>query len=240
MRSNHAGATAWLALTLLTAAPQTVAAQTVVCANCATEITQILNKLQLIDQLTQQVRLVTDAALNSRILDQQTFSKALTDIRAINQILAQAKGISFAGQGLDTQIAQKYPDFATYLQRPINDVAMAAKQREWSEDNTSDVQAALKAARRSGEQIAGTENDYITELEAKAQTTEGRLQAIQVANLIGIEGLRQAQKLRSDLLVIASLLAGEMKRQSDQKAAEAAAWETFRKFSPLPTNKGSH
>src|SRR3712207_935135 len=77
-----------LALTaLLALASPSSHAQAVVCTNCATELTQLANNLQLIDQLARQVELVREAirqsenlALNTEKLGSQDWGSALDEI----------------------------------------------------------------------------------------------------------------------------------------------------------------
>jgi len=230
---------------LLGAVPTGPRAQTVFCANCGTELTQLANNIQLVDQLARQVELVRQAvqqtenlALNTQTLDKQSWGTTLAEIRRLNDLLAQAKSLSFTATDLDGQFAKKYGDYNSYVRDQIGDEALSAKLQQWSEDTNSSVLTTLKAAGLSNAQIAGEEDGYLRSLEALAETAEGRMQAIQVGNQIAIAGARQTQKLRQIMLVEVQLIANVVQRQSDRDTAEAAAWRNAAKMLDLSTSNG--
>jgi P-type conjugative transfer protein TrbJ len=220
-------------------------AQTVFCTNCSTELTQLANNIQLVDQLARQVELVREAiaqtanlTLNTRALDRQEWSGAVTEIRKLNDILAQAKSLSFAASDLDAQFARKYSDYKTYVAQQPDAETLGARLQQWSEDTNDSVLTTLKAAGLSARQIEGEEDRYLQSLERLAETAEGRMQAIQVGNQIAMAGARQTQKLRHIMLIQVQLLAGFVQRQSDHEATEAAAWRNFSKPLDLPAGNG--
>jgi type IV secretion system protein TrbJ len=230
------------ALTLALPMPR---AQTVFCTNCSTELTQLANNIQLVDQLARQVELVREAisqttnlTLNTQALDRQEWSGAIAEIRKLNDILAQAKSLSFAATDLDAQFARKYSDYNAYVSQQPDGEALGARLQQWSEDTNDSVLTTLKAASLSARQIEGEEDSYLRGLERLAETTEGRMQAIQVGNQIAMAAARQTQKLRHIMLTQIQLLAGFIQRQSDREATEAAAWRNFSKLLDLPAGNG--
>ena len=225
--------------------PDAARAQTVFCTNCGTELTQLANNIQLVDQLARQVQLVQQAVqqtqnlvLNTQTLDQQSWGTTLAEIRRLNDLLAQAKSLSFTAADLDGQFAKKYGDYNSYVRDQIGDEALSAKLQQWSEDTNSSVLTTLKAANLSNGQLTGEEDSYLHSLEALAETAEGRMQAIQVGNQIAIATARQTQKLRQIMLVEVQLLANFVQRQNDRDTAEAAAWRNAAKSLDLSTGNG--
>lgn len=230
------------ALTLALPMPR---AQTVFCTNCSTELTQLANNIQLVDQLARQVELVREAisqttnlTLNTQTLERQEWSGAIGEIRKLNEILAQAKSLSFTATDLDAQFARKYGDYNAYVAQQPNAETLGARLQQWSEDTNDSVLTTLKAAGLSARQIEGEEDSYLRGLERRAETAEGRMQAIQVGNQIAMAGARQTQKLRHIILTQIQLLAGFIQRQSDREATEAAAWRNFSKPLDLPAGNG--
>ena len=230
------------ALTLALPMPR---AQTVFCANCSTELTQLANNIQLVDQLARQVELVREAiaqtanlTLNTQTLEHQEWSGAIAEIRKLSEILAQAKSLSFAASDLGAQFAKKYGDYNAYVSQQPNADALDARLQQWSEDTNDSVLTTLKAAGLSARQIEGEEDSYLQGLERRAETAEGRMQAIQVGNQIAMAAARQTQKLRHIMLLQMQLLAGFVQRQSDREATEAASWRNFSKPLDLPAGNG--
>ena len=236
-------AAAWLAasLTLVTTAP----GQTVFCTNCASEITQLANNIQLVDQLARQVQLVQQAlqqtenmVTNTLPLDGQQWGDTLASIRKLNELLGQAKSLSFAGGNLEAEFSKKYQDYNAYRQQQPGEDALSGKLQQWSEDTNASVLTTLKAAGLSSEELGGEEDNYLRQLEDRATSAEGRMQAIQVGNQIAMAGVRQTQKLRHMMLVQMQLLANFVAQRSDKETAEAAYWRQFSKPLNLPPNNG--
>jgi P-type conjugative transfer protein TrbJ len=223
----------------------TAQAQTVFCTNCGTELTQLANNVQLVDQLARQVELVREAIqqsqnmlLNTAGLDNQAWGETIAEIRLLNALLGQAKSLSFTGAGLGAQFARKYRDYNAYVAQELGEEGLAAKYQQWSEDTNSSVLTTLKAAGLSAGQIEGEEDAYLKSLEDRATTAEGRMQAIQVGSQIAMAGVRQTQKLRQILLMQTQLLANAIQRQSDRETAEAAALRRFGRTQALPAGNG--
>ena len=213
-------------------------AHAIYCANCGTEWTQLANNLQLVKQLEQQVAAVQQAIrhyenllLNTNPLKNQIWSNALGEIKQLNNLLAQAKSLSFASGNLDGVFAQKYGDYQSYVAQSIGDDTLSAKYQQWSEDTNASVLTTLKAAGVQSEQITGVEDAYLRHLEQLASTAEGRMQALQISNQIALQLARQTQKLRQLMLVQLQLQANYMQMQMDREVAQQAAW---RKFSTKP------
>jgi P-type conjugative transfer protein TrbJ len=230
------------ALTLALPMPR---AQTVFCTNCSTELTQLANNIQLVDQLARQVELVREAiaqttnlTLNTQTLTGQEWSGAIAEIRKLNEILAQAKSLSFTATDLDAQFALKYRDYSAYVAQQPDAETLGTRLQQWSEDTNDSVLTTLKVAGLSARQIEGEEASYLLGLERLAETAEGRMQAIQVGNQIATAAARQTQKLRHIMLIQVQLLAGFVQRQSDREATEAAAWRNFSKPLDLPAGNG--
>jgi len=218
-------------------------AQAIICTNCATEITQLLNNIQLVDQLARQIQLVQQAfqqtanlELNTQELGKQSWGNTIAEIKKLNDLLAQAKSLSIVSSNLDASFAEKYKDFNSYVSGQIGEEAVTKKYQQWSEDTNSSVLTALKAAQLSNSQIEADEDNQLRQLEGLADTAEGRMQAIQVGSQIAMAGVRQTQKLRQIMLLQVQLVGDHIKRQNDRETVEAARWENFSKPVKLPAD----
>lgn len=220
-------------------------ANAIYCSNCGTEWTQLLNKLELIDQLEQQVAIAKQTlqqyqnmVTNTEALADQTWGNALGEIRQVTALLKKAKSLSFASANLDSAFAKKYADYKAYGAQTLDDDAFDGKYQQWSEDTGESVLATLKAAGLQAEQIEGAEDVYLRELEGRAETVEGRMQAIQLGNQIALATARQMQKLRQLILINLQLQANYIQQRQDREAMEAATWHKFTKHKDISNTDG--
>ena len=211
----------------------------------ATEATQLANHLELVKQLEQQMALVQQAIkhyqnliTNTNPLDSQIWSNALGEIAQVNKLLAEAKSLSFAAGNLDGQFSGKYRDYASYVASRIGDEQLSSKYQQWSEDTNASVLTTLKAAGLQAGQIEGDEEAYLRQLQDMAETTEGRMQALQLGNQTAIAGLRQTQKLRQLMLMQLQLQANYIQQQMDRDATQSAAWRNFTKKPEVSIGNG--
>jgi P-type conjugative transfer protein TrbJ len=215
-------------------------AQTVFCANCGSEFTQLLNFAQLVDQLAKQAGILQTSisqyrnmTMNSTPLTQQQWGTAMNDIRATNAVLSQAKSLTYLLGTLDASFAKKYSDYNSYVNgATLNSQTFAAKYQQWSADTSSSVATTLKAAGTQSAQITGAEDRLLQTLQNQATGASGHLEALQVANEVSIQTVRQLQKLRQLVLIDTQLKANFIQTQSDRDAAQQAAWKQFVKPPP--------
>jgi type IV secretion system protein TrbJ len=224
---------------LLAAVP--LPAKAIYCSNCGTEWTQLANNIELVAQLEQQVALLQQAIqqyqnliTNTTGLAEQVWGNASGDLRQLTQVLAQAQSLSFAAGNLDAQFAKKFSDYRSYETKGLTEQALGDKYQQWSAETNSSVLSSLRAAGLQAEQMEGSEEVYLRQLQGLAEGAEGRMQAIQVGNQIGITTARQLQKLRQLMLVQLQLQANYTQQQMDQDAVQTAAWRKFA-APPAPT-----
>jgi type IV secretion system protein TrbJ len=226
---------------------QSAAAQTVVCVNCGSEFTQLLNYATLVDQYLKQAAILQQSiaqyknmVANSQALVNQQWSSALADLKAVTALFASAKSVSYASANLDQQFSARYGTYDSYVSAKSNGQTMAAKYKQWSEDVNASTRAALKAAGLQSSQIEGSEQTYIKSLEAQATTVKGRLDAIQTGNQIAVEELRQIQKLRQLLFANLQLQASFVQTGQDQAAVKQANDAKYFKWTDIPENNGKN
>ena len=220
-----------LAVTLLL---RPASAQTVFCANCGSEFTQLANYFQLAGQLVKQAGILQQSinqyqnmVRNSAPLTQQQWGSAMNDIRAVNSILSQAQSLTYLLGGLDAAFAKKFNDYNGYVNSSIGSQTFAAKYQQWSADTNSSVLTTLKAAGSQSSQITGAEDQLLQTLQSQAESAGGTMQALQVGNEVSVQTVRQLQKLRQLLLADLQLKANFIQTQQDKEASQAAAWKQF-------------
>jgi type IV secretion system protein TrbJ len=235
-----------LATATLIAAPP-AAAQTVVCVNCGSEFTQLLNYATLLEQYVKQAAILQQTiaqyknmVANSQALADQQWSSALADLKAVTALFASAKSVSYASANLDQQFSARYGTYDSYVSAKSNGQTMAAKYKQWSEDTNASTRAALKAAGLQSSQIEGSEQTYVQHLETQATTVKGRLDAIQTGNQIAVEELRQIQKLRQLLFANLQLQASFVQTGQDQSAVKQANDAKYFKWTDIPDTNGKN
>jgi P-type conjugative transfer protein TrbJ len=232
MNRSHSLAALLLAALLQVAPP--ASALIVTCTNCSSELTQLANNVQLVEQLARQVELVQNAIqslenlqLNTQGLGEQAFGETLAELRKVTGILGQARSLSIASSDLETQFKDKFKDYDAYVAANLGADGLAAKYQQWSEETNSGVLTALKAGQEQSRQIEGSEASLLEHLERQAVNAEGRMQALQVANQVGLAAARQTQKLRQLMLAQLQLQGQFIQAQMDREAAQGAALKTF-------------
>ncbi len=218
-------------------------AQVVTCTNCGSEVTQILNYLQLGQQLLKQAALLEQSlsqtqmmTANSRPLTSAPQGNASTDLKALFALVAQAQSLSFAAANLDSRFQAKFGTYQTYLSSPQTTSSFAAKYQQWSTDTNASVLTTLKGAGVQSTSMQGSEEALLQALHAQNGSVGGQLQAAQLGNAIATESIRQVQKLRQLLLLDLQLKANAIQNGQDKEASQQAAWQ---KLVTAPTGSTS-
>jgi P-type conjugative transfer protein TrbJ len=215
------------------------AADAVVCVNCGTEYTQLLNKASMLKQIAQQAeQLKTELAQyadmlnNSKGVSIQVWGKALQDFRQLQQLMAKSKALAYSASNLDGQFASKYSTYDAYLTRQMGTSAWQNKYSQWSKEGTDNALYTLKGLGIQAEQMQ-EEQALMQRLQGMAGSAEGRMQALQVANMMASQNVDQVFKLRQLMMMQLQMQANYMAQQQDQAAAERAARQLyFKAYSP--------
>ena len=217
----------------------------VVCANCSTELTQLLNYAQLIDQLAKQASILEtnlnqyrNMTTNTTPLTSTQWGSALSDINTVNQLLGQATSLSYAAGNIDSQFSNKYSDYNNYLAGQLTTQTFAAKYQQWSSDTNSSVKTTLRGAGQQSSQIQTGEESTLQNLETQVTGVQGNLDALQVNSEIAMQTVRQLQKLRQLVAMDVQLKANFIQTIQDRESAQAAAWRKFVTSPSVPTQGG--
>ncbi len=209
-------------------------AQVVVCANCSSEVTQILNYLQLGEQLLKQAALLEQSLSQTQLMTTNTtplasvpHGDAANDLKALFALVAQAQSLSFASANLDSRFQGKFGTYQSYLGGAQTPASFAAKYQQWSADANASVLTTLKGAGLQATSMQGSEEALLQGLHTQNGSVSGQLQAAQLSNVIATEGVRQIQKLRQLLLLDLQLKANAIQNGQDKEASQQAAWQKF-------------
>jgi P-type conjugative transfer protein TrbJ len=216
-------------IVLLLSPAQTVAAEAVICTNCGTEYTQLFNKLQMlkqvetgIQQLQTQINQYQDMMSNSQGLSIQVWGNAYRDIGKLNALIQQSKALAYSASNLDSQFSKRYGDYKTYQARKMNGSDWDKKYDQWSRETSDNALYTLKAVSMQSSQMQD-EDTLMQQLQAMSHSAQGRMQAIQVGNMMAAQNINQIQKLRQLMMLQLQMQANYIAAQQDKVAAEQAA-----------------
>lgn len=229
-------------LSLLTAN----AADAVYCVNCGTEVTQLAGKLQqaqqvatAIKQLQNQISQYTNMVTNTNGLSTQVWGNAMRDINRLNSLIQQSKALAHTAGNLDGQFSSRYGTYQSYLNQRMKGTDWTRKYAQWSQEASDNSLYTMKALGLQAQQMSD-EDATMRQLEALAGSAQGRMQALQVANMMAAQGVRQTQKLRQLVMTQLQMQADYLATQQDKEAMIDATSAQFRgnKFIPKYQGKG--
>lgn len=222
--------------------PPTQAADAVVCLNCSNEITQLLNKATLLQQLAQQaeqlkteINQYSDMLQNSKGVSTQLWGNALQDFTRLQAIMSQSKALAASASNLDGQFAGKYGTYSSYLNQQLGSATWQQKYQQWSADGSDNALYTLKGLNVQAQQMQN-EQALMSQLQALAGSAQGRMQALQVANMMASQQVDQVFKLRQLMMQQVQMQANYLAIQQDQQAAQQAAREQYYLIHPLNLN----
>ena len=202
----------------------------------ATEATQILNHGQLVmeylrqgEQLDNEIKMYQDMLRNVKNIPNQVFGPISADINALAAIVQGGRALAYSLANLDQLFRQTYTGYG-YTAR-----AYYPNYKIWSQTSLDTMLGVLRAAGLQSRQLQ-SEQAVLSELRAMAQTSDGRMQALQVIGQINEQQVQQLMKLRE--LMLADLSSKQAFQASviQQQAAEEAATERFFNWTPAASD----
>ena len=198
----------------------------------ATEITQILNHAQLVmqyirqgEQLANEVQMYENMVRNVKPLPGQTFGPISADINSLAQIVQGGMALSYSLANLDGLFRARYPGYGYSANTYYRDYA------NWSQTSMDTTLGTLRAAGLQGQQLQSEQN-VLNSLRGMAQTSDGRMQALQVIGQISEQQVQQLMKLRELMLADMSSKQAYQATTIQRQAASEAATQRFFTWTP--------
>ena len=195
--------------------------------NYAQNILQATRALQTVNnqiqQLQHEAQMLQNMATNLKTLNVSSLLKINTDLTAINQLMAQAKGIAFTISQTETALKAQFP--ATYtLGMSTNALAAEAKTR-W--DSAMQAYQQTLRVQSQVDQSMTTDAGTLNQLLQASEGSRGSLQAQQAANQL--LALSTKQQLQIETLMTAQYRADALDaaRKAQGEAAARAATQIF-------------
>ena len=201
-----------------------------VLAGMATEWTQLANNLQLIttyirqgEELRQKILMVIDMAKNTVELPFQIFGPIMAEIGQLAGIVQSGRSLAYSMANLDAEFRNRFRGWG------YNARAWFIDYRNWSQTSLDTTLGTLRAAGLQSQQMQ-SEEGVLRQLRGMANSSDGRLKAVQVANQIAEQQVQQLMKLRQ--LILADLQSKQafQAAQIQREASSEAATERFFRF----------
>ena len=183
-------------------------------AGGATEWTQILNNVQLIDlagtnieqvgqnaqqiahQITQienQLAQYQTMLQNLERLPDNIWGDAVADLNRLQHLVQQGEGIAFSMGGLDDVLKDRFGSYADFSGNLPED--FSSIWDSWSQTNRDTIAGTLAGANLTAEQFQN-EASTMAQLQRQSESAVGQMQALQVGHSIAGQQVEQMQKLR--------------------------------------------
>jgi type IV secretion system protein TrbJ len=180
-------------------------------------IESVINEVQMI---ANQVRQLETMVQNTKGLGRGLWdTDAQPRLLRLGAVIDQEQAIAYTMANVDSLFRQRYPGY-----RPLTD--WSSEYELWTRTTLDTLRGTLNSVRLHGEDFA-TEESRIQALQALSESAEGRMQALQVGNMMAAEELQQLVQLRQ--LVMAQInaqnvyMAAQTNREA-QRAATESEW----------------
>jgi P-type conjugative transfer protein TrbJ len=175
-------------------------------------VESVINEVEMI---ANQVRQIENMIQNTRNYGRGIFdTEALPRLVRLGQVIDQEQAIAYSMANIDGLFRQRYPGY-----RPVTD--WSREYDTWTRTTLDTLRGTLNSVRLHAGDFA-TEQGRIQALQAMSDSSEGRMQALQLGNMMAGEQLQQLVKLRQ--LVMAQINAQNvyMATQTNREAQRAA------------------
>ena len=201
-----------------------------VVAGFATEWTQILNHVQLIQsyirqglQLENELRRYELALKQSLVQPNQVFGAIQQDLGQLAQLVQGGRALAYSMANLDAQFRNTFTGYGFRTQGYYRDY------QKWSQTSLDTTLNSLRAAGFHGQQLQ-SQQSILSALRAQSIGAGGEMQAIQIGNEIAEQQVEQLMALRQLMLVdLQSKQAYQAEQIQKEQAAAAAGQQVFGK-----------
>lgn len=215
----------------------------------STEITQLMNNVQLmqtyaqeviqvqnqISQIANQLQMYQNMITNTQSLVGQPFQSAMQTLTQLRTAINQATQLSYTFGSVDTYFQRLNPNYATLFQGNNYD-----QQQQWWRTTVYDYcEAALKTANFEMSS-AQTETQLLQNLQQRSSSVAGQKEAIQAGNEIALQMVAQLDRLK--LLTAAQTQSQSvfLSQQKAEKEAEEMSVRDLYQYNPAVTNPNNN
>jgi P-type conjugative transfer protein TrbJ len=211
----------------------------------STEITQILNNAELLQQsgemyaqtkqLINQVKMAEQQLKNLVASPEMIWGEAPGQLQQLAQLVAKGQALGYALNNIDQQFASKYPAANGNALRG----SYIGTARTWNQTSRDSLKNALSVAGLQANQFAD-EQTAMNSIQNLASSAPGSLQATQAGVMVAAQQVQQLQKLRQLFMTQMQAQNAVLAAQVDKDAeAENLAQSHFQKYTPSTGGKFS-
>lgn len=207
----------------------------------STEVTQILNNIELVrqyeelytqtkrlnDQLKAQNTMVSDMQRQGKTVSGQQWGTASEDLRQLSSTVISGQALAYSLSNVDAKFRETYKGYDAYSkQKQGSSQTYSAQYAQWSRTNNDTITSAMSAANLQQKQFA-SEAQTMAEIQRMGSSAQGRMEAIQVGNMIAAQEVGQLQKLRALMAAQMQMQASFMSREADEKDLQKAEGQKY-------------
>jgi len=195
------------------------------CGNCATEVTQIMNKIQLVASYAKQA-----ASYSTQL---QQYQSQLQNMRLnpssimpddLNKLTRGIGEIMAAGNSIGNTYAEVDANFSNKYNSPLAG-NFADRFKSWTTNSQDTLGSAMRAAGLQRDAY-GSDTAALNALWNKSQSSQGTVAAIQTLSEINVEQIQHTRKLEellsSQNLATSTFMASQNAKSQDKQNVEDA------------------
>lgn len=212
----------------------------------ATEITQILNNVELLAQTGQMFQQVQQTILQVQMAQQQLrnliaapqfiWGQAQAELQQLTNLVAQGQALGYQLGNIDQAFSTKYAGYTN--SSPIN---FQQASRDWTTTSLDSIKSALQTAGVQSQQFANEEQALQT-IQNIASGSQGGLQAAQAGVMVASQQVNQLQKLRqlfmAQMQAQNAYMAGQEQREAAKRMSNETHFKTHVERQPTFSSKG--
>jgi len=204
-----------------------VSALAVVCANCASWKTQLLEHSAAISihiNTANQLKDSLDQALN---FTDKVFRDITGDLQQVVDVYKDARSLGRDLANLEKQFRDQFRGYEDYIKSIGKSSEMMPDRYErWSQSGLDNARTAMEAAGINTSSF-DDENDMLNRILDRSSSASGRMQALQAGNEIAAQNIQQLQKLRDMMQTQVTLQSNYIATQTERQAVSDAFLEAF-------------
>ena len=201
----------------------------------ATEFTQLLNRVELLQQYIQQVQMVQNDLLryslmlkNSHALAYQIFGPVTQDLQKLAQIVQGGQALAYSMANLDVQFRNTFKGYS----QAWSPTAFYQNYQQWSQTSLDTTHSTLQAMGLQGQQLQN-EQAVLAALRQMAQTPAGQMDSIQIGTEISEQQVEQLMKLRELMILDLQSKQAYQAEQIQKEQADVGAQQQFFNYVPV-------
>jgi type IV secretion system protein TrbJ len=167
----------------------------------ATEITQLLNHVELIDQYLRQVQMVANQLSqiqnmirNTTVNPSQIFGTVAQDLTTLGNAVQGGASLAYSMGNLDSQFTQRFPGY-----QPIG-TNYGAQYSMWGQTSLATISGTLRGMGLQSSELQ-SEQTILAALRLRSENPIGMSDTVAVGNQFAEQEVEQLQKLRELMLL---------------------------------------